>query len=76
MKVAFDTARVPTPKWEAIITVSKNTQNIFEQLGTPIIIKPSVSGGSMGVGVKNVVENIDELNEQVAKMFEGYRGWN
>ncbi len=76
MKVAFDTARVPTPKWEAIITVSTNTQNIFEQLGTPIIIKPSVSGGSMGVGVKNVVENIDELNEQVAKMFKGYRGWN
>ena len=76
MKVAFDTAEVPTPKWEAILTVSKSTENIFEELGTPIIIKPCVSGGSMGVGIKNVVENEAELKEQIAKMFEGYRGWN
>jgi D-alanine-D-alanine ligase len=76
MKQAFDKAGVATAKWQAILSNPKNTTNIFEQLGTPIIVKPSVSGGSMGVGVKNVVENIDELNEQVIKMFEGYRGWN
>jgi D-alanine-D-alanine ligase len=28
------------------------------------------------VGIKNVVDNKTELNEQVAKMFDGYRGWN
>jgi D-alanine-D-alanine ligase len=76
MKQAFDKAGVATAKWKAILSNQKHTTTIFEKLGTPIIVKPSVSGGSMGVGVKNVVENIDELNEQVAKMFEGYRGWN
>jgi D-alanine-D-alanine ligase len=76
MKEAFEKAGVATPKWEAILSKQKITKELFEQLGTPIIVKPSVSGGSMGVGVKNVVENIDELNEQVAKMFDGYRGWN
>jgi D-alanine-D-alanine ligase len=30
----------------------------------------------MGVGVKNVVCNEEELKDLVAKMFEGYRGWN
>jgi D-alanine-D-alanine ligase len=39
------------------------------------MIKPSVSGGSMGVGVRNVVHNKKELAEQVKRMFEGYRGW-
>ena len=30
----------------------------------------------MGVGIKNVVENKEELDELVKKMFAGYRGWN
>ena len=30
----------------------------------------------MGVGIKNVVENKAELNEQINQMFDGYRGWN
>jgi D-alanine-D-alanine ligase len=76
MKQAFDKAGVPTPKWQAILSKQKTPTSIFEQLGTPIIVKPSVSGGSMGVGTKNVVENINELSEQVTKMFDGYRGWN
>jgi D-alanine-D-alanine ligase len=76
MKQAFDKANVPTPNWKAILDKNISTQDIFEQLGAPIIVKPSISGGSMGVGIKNVVENEDELNEQVAKMFAGYRGWN
>ncbi len=41
-----------------------------------MIVKPSVSGGSMGVGIKNVVNNQAELEEQVNKMFDGYRGWD
>jgi D-alanine-D-alanine ligase len=76
MKKAFDTHKVPNAKWEAIHTKEQYTNGIFDRLGTPIIVKPSVSGGSMGVGIKNVVENKAELNEQIAKMFDGYRGWN
>lgn len=76
MKEAFDACAVPNAKWEAIKTKEQYTNGIFDRLGTPIIVKPSVSGGSMGVGVKNVVENKAELNEQISKMFDGYRGWN
>ena len=76
MKEAFDMAGVPTPKWEAIRTNEVNVQEVIENLGSPVIVKPAVSGGSLGVGVKNVVENATDLKVQLAKMFEGYRGWN
>ncbi|MFT3682383.1 MAG: hypothetical protein QM791_19160 [Ferruginibacter sp.] len=76
MKKAFDKAKVSTAKWEAIKTREQKLEGIFDRLGTPIIVKPSVSGGSMGVGVKNVVYNETELKDLVNKMFDGYRGWN
>lgn len=76
MKRAFDRAKVPSAKWKAINTKDQSLNNIFDKLGTPIIVKPSVSGGSMGVGIKNVVNNQTELQEQVNRMFDGYRGWD
>ncbi len=76
MKKRFDKARVPTPAWEAIKTGKQNIKGIFERLGTPIILKPAVSGGSMGVGTKNVVYKEEELAILIKAMFEGYRGWN
>ncbi|MEN9684466.1 MAG: hypothetical protein RLZZ28_252 [Bacteroidota bacterium] len=76
MKQAFDKAGVSNARWEAILSPAQSTENLFRQLGIPIIVKPAVSGGSMGVGVKNVVHTIEELQLQVTKMFEGYRGWN
>ena len=75
MKKAFDKAHVPSARWKAIHD-KDDIENIFETLGTPVIVKPSVSGGSMGVGIKNVVNNQAELQEQVNKMFAGYRGWD
>ncbi len=76
MKECFDAANIPTPKWMAINQKNQSLKNIFKKLGTPIIVKPSISGGSMGVGIKNVVNDIDELNKQVELMFDGYRGWD
>ena len=75
MKQAFNTANIATPKWQAIYTASENIDTIFKQLGSPIIVKPSVSGGSMGVGIKNVVNDLAALQAQVVRMFKGYRGW-
>ncbi|MBK7440290.1 MAG: ATP-grasp domain-containing protein [Bacteroidetes bacterium] len=75
MKEAFDLAGVPTAKWEAILTPDQDISGIFERLGAPLIVKPAVSGGSMGVCIKNVVNNEAELKEQIHKMFNGYRGW-
>ena len=76
MKRAFDKAKVPSAKWKAITSKDENLETIFENLGTPVIVKPAISGGSMGVGIKNVVHNQTELKEQVDKMFAGYRGWD
>lgn len=76
MKKAFDAAGVPTAAWEMISSPSHNIQDIFDRLGSPIILKPSVSGGSMGVGIKNVVHDETALQQQLEKMFSGYRGWD
>ncbi|MBS1626822.1 MAG: ATP-grasp domain-containing protein [Bacteroidetes bacterium] len=75
MKKAFDKHHVPTAQWLPISNRKNIDKNIFEKLGTPIIVKPAVSGGSMGVGIKNIVNNYNELEEQIYKMFDGYRGW-
>ena len=76
MKKAFDKAGVPTPKWEAIQNKGQDINGIFERLGTPIIVKPSVSGGSMGVGTKNVVYDENGLKALIDNLFTGYHGWN
>jgi D-alanine-D-alanine ligase len=76
MKKAFGKAGIPTARWQAIYDKNGDVENIFEQLGIPVIVKPAVSGGSMGVGIKNVVHNQNQLKEQVDKMFAGYRSWD
>jgi D-alanine-D-alanine ligase len=76
MKDAFDLACVPTAPWEQITDPDQIEEGIFERLGNPVIVKPAVSGGSMGLGIKNVVNNKQDLDALVKQMFEGYRGWN
>ncbi len=76
MKQAFDKAHVPNAKWETILSKDQKIDGLFDRLGTPVIVKPSVSGGSMGVGIKNVVYTPEALEQQVQQMFDGYRGWN
>ncbi|MBL7731205.1 MAG: hypothetical protein JNM88_08515, partial [Chitinophagaceae bacterium] len=55
MKKAFDKAGVATANWRVITEKKGSVKGICKRVGTPIIIKPAVSGGSMGVSVKNVV---------------------
>ena len=76
MKKAFDKAGVSSANWRVITDKKGSTKGIGKRVGTPIIIKPAVSGGSMGVSVKNVVNTEDELAERVAEIKKGYRGWN
>lgn len=75
MKEAFDKAGVTNATWAAVLSPDQDLTGLTEKLGLPLIVKPSVSGGSMGVGVKNVIHNQEELKEQIKRMFEGYRGW-
>ncbi len=76
MKKAFDKAGVPTASWRVITEKKGSTKGIAKRVGTPIIIKPAVSGGSMGVSIKNVVNTEEELTQRVAEIYKGYRGWN
>ena len=76
MKEAFDKATIPTASWFPITDVKQNLKGICEKTGTPLIIKPAVSGGSMGLGVKNVVDNDDELSKIVKELYNGYHGWD
>ncbi len=49
MKQAFDRAGVATPKWEIIQNKEQSIEGIFDRLGSPMILKPAISGGgSMG----------------------------
>jgi D-alanine-D-alanine ligase len=76
MKKAFDEAGVATAKWEIIDGSEESIKGICKRLGAPLIIKPAVSGGSMGVSVKNVVYTDKELMARVTELNKGYRGWN
>ena len=76
MKKAFDKAKVATANWRVITDKKGSTKGICKRVGTPIIIKPAVSGGSMGVSVKNVVHTEEDLANRVTEIYKGYRGWN
>jgi D-alanine-D-alanine ligase len=76
MKNAFDVAGVATAEWMEITHAGFDSEAIIEKLGAPLIVKPAVSGGSMGVGIKNVVEDKATLEKISRQMFGGYRGWN
>lgn len=76
MKKAFDKAGVPTAAWRVITEKKGSVKGLCKRIGTPLIIKPAVSGGSMGVSVKNVVNTEEELVSRVEEIAKGYRGWN
>ncbi|MEO8111467.1 MAG: hypothetical protein ABI594_15590, partial [Ginsengibacter sp.] len=75
MKEMFDIKGVSTAPWQIISEENKNDISIFETLGSPLIIKPAVSGGSLGVGINSVVDCPKDLETQYHKLEEGYHGW-
>jgi D-alanine-D-alanine ligase len=75
MKEAFDAHGVSNAPWKTIQASNPSPAGIFKRMGKPLIVKPAVSGGSLGVGIKNVVNTPLEMKTEVLKLFEGYRGW-
>jgi D-alanine-D-alanine ligase len=75
MKAAFDAHGVPTAPWRAF-TDADDCAALLAQVGTPAIVKPAVSAGSMGVTTASVVHNADALRAQAATLRDGYLGWN
>ena len=76
MKKAFNQAGISTAPWELMNGHETSVHLIGTRLGTPLILKPAVSGGSMGVSVKNVVHSEKQLWSRVQELRTGYRGWN
>jgi len=76
MKKAFDKAAVSTANWRVIDGSKGSTRGICKRVGVPLLIKPAVSGGSMGVSVKNVVNSEEDLIKRVSDINKGYHGWN
>jgi D-alanine-D-alanine ligase len=76
MKKAFDRSGVLHANWEILNGNEKAMLGICERIGSPIIIKPAVSGGSMGVSLKNVVHTDEEVFQRIKELKNGYHGWN
>jgi D-alanine-D-alanine ligase len=76
MKEVFDRKNIPTAPWKIITDENMYDPEIFNELSNPVIIKPAISGGSLGVGIHSVVKNNKELVVQFQKLQDGYHGWN
>jgi D-alanine-D-alanine ligase len=76
MKKLFDQYRVATAPWMIINSGNFNPAEIFTTLKAPLIVKPAVSGGSLGIGLKSVVKNEEELVSYIEEITKGYKGWN
>ena len=76
MKHAFDVAGVPTAPWEVIPRGTTALGGIFKRRGTPLIVKPAISAGSMGITVDSVVTSATALRKQLRLLDDGYHGWD
>ncbi len=76
MKEAFDRAGVPTSPWEVIPRDGSGINDIIKRLGTPLILKPAVSAGSLGITTKSVVQSPQALRAALKRLNKGYHGWD
>lgn len=75
LKKAFDKAGVPTSPWFAITSSTFRLNGEFHHLPKPVLIKPAVSAGSFGLGVRNVVHTEEEVKALVQDLYNGVHGW-
>jgi D-alanine-D-alanine ligase len=74
MKEAFGEHGVAMPRWVKLN--GHIDKNMFRKTGKPAIVKPAISAGSMGISVKNVVNDLDELKDVLTDIKKGFKGWN
>lgn len=74
MKQAFDAHNVATPSWK-VIKNDGDIAGVFDEIGHLLIVKPAVSGGSMGLTLKNVVDTEGAFLEVIDDIKQGYHGW-
>jgi len=76
MKNKFDEYLIATAPWKAIHHPDQYLKGITSVVGSPFIVKPAISGGSMGLGTRNVIHDENDLLPLVKTLFEGYHGWD
>ena len=76
MKRLFDDAQVPTAPWAVVPRDGVGCAPLFRSIGAPLILKPAISAGSLGIGLKSVVHSHQALRAQLARLHDGYRGWS
>jgi D-alanine-D-alanine ligase len=75
MKRLFEAAGVPTAPWAVVARDGKGSAALFRALGATLILKPAISAGSLGIGMKSVVRSPQALRAQLKRLHDGYRGW-
>jgi len=65
MKDAFVRGGVSTAPYAVITDPERDCPGLCERLGTPLFVKPAVSAGSVGLSLKSVVHNDEDLRAQV-----------
>ncbi len=76
MKITFDAAGVPTAPWEVITSHDVVSRSLFERIGRPLIVKPAVSAGSLGISIRSVVDTPRALRAQLRRLSKGFHGWD
>jgi len=76
MKEAFDRAGVPTSPWAVIPRDGAGVADVVRRLGAPLILKPAVSAGSMGITTKSVCHSPQALRAALKRLNQGYHGWD
>lgn len=69
MKQALVEAGVSTAPYEVISDVNK-IGGICERLGTPLIVKPAISTGGIGLSSKSVVYSDEEIYQQIQHLLK------
>lgn len=76
MKETFDETGTRDARWETIDLEGSNIDGFFDRLGRPLIVKPAVSGGQMGIGLRSIVQSEDEILACLRWLGGGVHGWD
>ncbi len=76
MKQYFEKFGVPTAPWKILNPDQPLASNLFHDLKTPLIVKPAVSAGSLGLGTHSVISNEEELLDYLQSGRRYYKHWD
>lgn len=76
MKRCFDQCKVEHSPWRILDPEKYSAEDLFNQLKSPIIVKPAVSAGSLGLSVHSVISSKEELHSFMNSGFRFYKNWD